>query len=350
MDFRVGEDQRELAEGIRAMVAGRLPLEHLRAREGDPRAIDGDDWLALGETGVFALTLPEPLGTGLSMAEAVVVFEELGRALVPGPLVGTFLAARARVVEGAADGRAQVGVHCAGDGGAGAGPGPVLVEHLVSLDALLVFADDGKGPARLLAPIGAAADGAVRVEAPLDPLTPLWRVDAPLTGEPVAGDDGGLWRDGALLTSALQVGHAAAALDLAVAYAKERQQFGTPIGSFQAIKHMCADMLVRTEVARAAVHAAACLADAPDVVETEAAVAGCTPGQLVDRSVRGAKLLADEAALGNARTAIQVHGGMGFTWEVPLHLHLKRARMHSTTFGTPAAHASALAAYAGATA
>ena len=126
MDFRVGEDQRELAEGIRAMVAGRLPLEHLRAREGDPRAIDGDDWLALGETGVFALTLPEPLGTGLSMAEAVVVFEELGRALVPGPLVGTFLAARAGVVEGAADGRAQVGVHCAGDGGAGAGPGPVL--------------------------------------------------------------------------------------------------------------------------------------------------------------------------------------------------------------------------------
>ena len=84
-------------------------------------------------------------------------------------------------------------------------------------------------------------------------------------------------------------------------------------------------------------HAAACLADAPDVVDAEAAVAGCTPSQLVDRSVGGAKLLADEAAVGNARTAIQVHGGMGFTWEVPLHLHLKRARVHSTTFGTPAA-------------
>ena len=158
-----------------------------------------------------------------------------------------------------------------------------------------------------------------------------------------------MWRDGALLTAALQVGHAAEALDLAVAYAKERQQFGTPIGSFQAVKHMCADMLVRAEVARAAVHAAACLADAPDVVDTEAAVAGCTPGQLVDRSVGGAKLLADEAALGNARAAIQVYGGMGFTWEVPLHLHLKRARVLSTTFGTPAAHATALAAYAGAT-
>ena len=105
MDFRVGEDQRELADGIRAMVAGRLPLDHLRAREGDARAISVEDWTALGETGVFALTLPEPAGTGLSMAEAVVVFEELGRALVPGPLVGTFLAARAGVVEGAAEGR-----------------------------------------------------------------------------------------------------------------------------------------------------------------------------------------------------------------------------------------------------
>jgi alkylation response protein AidB-like acyl-CoA dehydrogenase len=350
MDFRVGEDQRELAEGIRAMVAGRLPLDHLRAREGDTRAIAADDWAALGETGVFALTLPEPAGTGLSMAEAVVVFEELGRALVPGPLVGTFLAARTGVVEGAADGRVQVGVHCTGAGQAGS----ELIEHLGSLDALLVFAADGQGPATLLDHVGLgallAAEGTARVDAPLDPLTPLWRVDTLPAGEPVPGDDGALWRDGALLTAALQIGHAAEALDLAVAYAKERQQFGTPIGSFQAVKHMCADMLVRAEVARAAVHAAACLADAPDVVDTEAAVAGCTPGQLVDRSVGGAKLLADEAALGNARAAIQVYGGMGFTWEVPLHLHLKRARVLSTTFGTPAAHATALAAYAGATA
>jgi alkylation response protein AidB-like acyl-CoA dehydrogenase len=349
MDFRVGDDQRELAEGVRAMVAGRLPLAHLRAREGETCAIDSADWTALGETGVFAVTLPEPAGTGLGMAEAVVVFEELGRALVPGPLVGTFLAARADVVEGAPEGRVQVGAHCLG------GAGPVLVEHLGSLDALLVFASAGRGPATLLAPV--AASGATRVEAPLDPLTPLWRLDALPAGRPVPGEDGSmsmsmslsLWRDGALLTAALQVGHAADALDLAVAYAKERQQFGTPIGSFQAVKHLCADMLVRTEVARAAVHAAACLVDAPDVVATEAAVAGCTPGQLLHRSVGGAKLLADEAALGNARAAIQVHGGMGFTWEVPLHLHLKRARVLSTAFGTPAAHATALAAYAGTT-
>jgi alkylation response protein AidB-like acyl-CoA dehydrogenase len=347
MDFRVGEEQRELAEGIRAMVAGRLPLEHLRVREGDASAISDDDWAALGETGVFSLTLPEPEGTALTMAEAVVVFEELGRALVPGPLVGTFLAARTGLVEGVAEGRARVGVHCGGPA-PGPEPGPVLVEHLGALDALLVFAATGGGMTRLLVPAPTA--GATRMEAPLDPLTPLWRLDSLPAGAPVAADDDrSLFRDGALLTAALQVGHAAEALDLAVAYAKERQQFGTPIGTFQAIKHMCADMLVRAEVARAAVHAAACLADQADVVEAEAAATGCTPGELVDRAVGGAKLLADEAAIGNARSAIQVHGGMGFTWEVPLHLHLKRALAHATTFGTPAERARALAAYAGGT-
>jgi alkylation response protein AidB-like acyl-CoA dehydrogenase len=336
MDFRMGDDQRELAEGIRAVLAGRMPLEHLRAREGHEQAIATDDWAVVGETGVFALTLPQPTGTGLGLADAAVVFEELGRGLVPGPVVGTFLAASVGIVDGAAEGRAQVGVHTTSR------PGPVLVEHLGVLDALLVL--DGDGPAQLLTP--APVGGSHRVDHPLDPLTPLWRLDALPFGGSVADDPRRLWHHGALLTAALQVGHAAAVLELAVAYAKERQQFGKPIGSFQAVKHMCADMLVRSEVARAAVHAAACLSDAPDVAAAEAQAAGCTPGQVLDRSVLGAKLLADEAAVANARASIQVHGGMGFTWEVPLHLHLKRARVLSTTFQTPADASAALAAYA----
>ncbi len=273
MDFRVGDDQRALAEGIRAMVAGRLPLERLRAREGDDRAIGDDDWAALAETGVFALTLPEPAGTGLGMADAVVVFEELGRALVPGPLVGTFLAASAGLVHGAAEGGAKVGVH-------GAGAGPILVEHLASLDGLLVFGTGGGRGTRLLAPAPDGA-GAERLRAPLDPLTPMWRLEALPGGEPVADPEDRLARHGALLTAALQVGHATEALDLAVAYAKERHQFGKPIGSFQAVKHMCADMLVRAEVARAGVHAAACLADAPDVVASEAQARGLRAGRIL---------------------------------------------------------------------
>ncbi len=336
MDFRVSDDQRELAGGIRSLVAGRLPLERLRTREGAERVAEAADWLALGETGVFSLTLPEPDGTGLGLADASVVFEELGRALVPGPLVGTFLAAVSGAVDGAAEGRIQVGTLCA------ARPGPVLVEHLGSLDALLVLAADG--PPQLLAP--APSGGAPHLAQALDPLTPMWRLDTLPFGGALADDGGDLWRTGTLLTAALQVGHAAAVLDLAVAYAKERHQFGKPIGSFQVIKHMCADMLVRAEVARAAVHAAACLADAPDVATAEADVVGCTPGQVLERSVSGAKVVADEAAIANARAAIQVHGGMGFTWEVPLHLHLKRSHVLATTFGTPAERAAGLSVYA----
>ena len=336
MDFRIDDEQQALAEGVRSVLRGRLPLERLRAREGEAQAIDAGDWAALGETGVFSLTLPEPAGTGLGLADAVVVFEELGRGLVPGPLVGTFLAAAAGLVDGAEAGAVQVGVH-------GAGAGPVLVEHLGALAALLVLGP-GDAAARLVTPAPLA--GSVRTESPLDPLTPVWHLPALPTGAVLDVDATRLRRDGTLLTAALQVGHAAEVLDLAVAYAKARHQFGKPIGTFQAVKHMCADMLVRAEVARAAVHAAACLADAPDVAEAEADVAGCSPPALLERSVAGAKLLADEAALTNARAAIQVHGGMGYTWEVPVHLHLKRSRVHATTFGTPADHAAALAASA----
>ncbi|HEY1831161.1 MAG TPA: acyl-CoA dehydrogenase family protein [Acidimicrobiales bacterium] len=337
MDFRISDDQRALAEGVRAVLAGRLPLERIRANESAPVAISPEDWAVLGETGVFSLTVPEADGgTGLALSDAVIVFEELGRALVPGPLVGTFLAATAGVVEGAATGTVQVGVH-------GSGGEPILVEHLASLDALLLLSGlDRPSTARLLVPAPATGAGTA-ISHPLDPLTPMWHLGTLEAGDPVADVGTSLSRDGSLLTAALQVGHAAEVLDLAVAYAKERQQFGKPIGTFQAIKHLCADMLVRAEVARNAVQAAACLIDSPDVVAAEAAGSGASTDIVVARAVMGAKLLADEAAITNARAAIQVHGGMGFTWEVPLHLHLKRARVLATTFGTPAQLSAALA-------
>ena len=128
----------------------------------------------------------------------------------------------------------------------------------------------------------------------------------------------------------MQIGSAAWTTELAVEYAKQRKQFGRPIGGFQAIKHLCADMLVRAEVARAAVQAAAVTVDQPDVGDAQAAAAG-------------AKLMADEAALANGRSCIQVHGGMGFTWEVPAHLAYKRARVLATQFGTGDEWAEALA-------
>ena len=194
---------------------------------------------------------------------------------------------------------------------------PLIVEHLDDLDVLLVVSDDG------VSSLDPAALDATRLQRPMDPLTPVWSVtdlpDGPMVGGPDVADR---WRQvGALLTAALQVGSAAWVTDLAVEYAKQRRQFGRPIGGFQAVKHLCADMAVRAEVARCAVQAAAVTADQPDVGDPAIAAAG-------------AKLLADEAAITNGRSCIQVHGGMGFTWEVPAHLAYKRSRVLATRFGT----------------
>ena len=317
MDFEVTEFQSELAAGIRRLCEGRFPLESIRSREGTDQVIDRGGWKELGDAGVFHLCLAEEAGgVGLGLAEAALVFEELGRSLVPGPLVASHLAAG--LVDGADDGTVVVGlVERPVPGAVGTGVLPVVVEHLADLDVLLVLSGEG---IERLDPGALAADPLPR---PMDPLTPVWSVTDLPAGEPLAGADVAAWwrRDGAVLTAALQVGMAQWACDLAVAYAKERVQFGRPIGGFQAVKHLCADMAVRAEVARIAVQAAAVTVDQPDVGDGPVAAAG-------------AKLLADEAAVTNGRSCIQVHGGMGFTWEVPAHLAYKRARVLATTFGT----------------
>ncbi len=306
MDFELSEDEVALADGMRRLCAGRFPLDRIRAAEGERVVIDPSGWSELADAGVFSLRLAEDAGgLGLGTAAAAVVFEELGRALVPGPILASHLAAG--LVEGAADGKVMVGaVHKPRAHGAA----PVVIEHLGSLGALVVVGDDA------LALLDPAALDAVAVDRSLDPLTPLWRVDHLPAGDAVGGpDDAARWRrDASVLGGALLVGLAAATVDLAVAYAKERRQFGKPIGSFQAVKHLCADMLVRSEVARAAVHAAAVTIDQPDVGDAL-------------RAAAGAGLLAVEAAMANGKTCIQVHGGMGFTWEVPAHLYLMRARV-----------------------
>jgi alkylation response protein AidB-like acyl-CoA dehydrogenase len=322
VDFELTEFQNDLAEGVRRLCEGRYGLEHVRARELEDRVVDGDDWRQLGEAGVFSLRLPEPEGgVGLGLAEAALVFEELGRALVPGPLVATHLAAG--LVDGASDGSVVVGLiedRSPGDAA------PPVVEHLADLDVLLVLSGTG------VASLDPSGLDATPLQRPMDPLTPVWAVADLSVRELVAGPDVAVrWRrEGAVLTAALQVGAAAWTTELAVEYAKQRRQFGRPIGGFQAVKHLCADMAVRAEVARCSVQAAAVTADQPDVGDPAVAAAG-------------AKLLADEAAVANGRSCIQVHGGMGFTWEVPAHLAYKRARVQATQFGTDDQLAESLA-------
>lgn len=313
MDFELSELQVELAKGIRSLCEGRFPIEAIRTAEHAERVVDRDGWRQLGETGVFTLCQPEADGgLGLGLADAALVFEELGRALVPGPLVASHLAAG--VVDGAAEGTVVVGIVERPPAGAVL---PTVVEHLADVDVVAVLSDDG------VATVDPATLDATPLRRPVDPLTPVWRVGSLPEGTPVGGADlAARWRrDGAILTAALQIGIATWATEVATAYAGQRMQFGRVIGSFQAVKHLCADMVVRTEVARAGVHAAAVTVDQPDVGDAELATAG-------------AKLMADETALTNGRSCIQVHGGIGMTWELPVHLAYKRARVLATQFGS----------------
>jgi alkylation response protein AidB-like acyl-CoA dehydrogenase len=297
MHFLPTDEQLELQRGVRDLLADRFPIDRL-SQGFDPML-----WQALDETGVFGLRSE----LGLGMAEAVLVFEELGRACVPGPLVATFLAADR------ADGPvALVEVD----------QSPLLVAHLDIATAALIIDTDVR--------LGAVPSG-TPVEEPIDPLSPLHELAEIPDGEVVAELDGRRTKlEGATLTAALQVGLAARLTQLSVGYAGEREQFGRSIGGFQAVKHICADMFVRAELARVAVHAAAVTVDDPDCGD-------------VARAVAGAKLLADEAATANGRSAVQVHGGMGFTWEVPVHFFLKRAWVHATEWGTADDHAEDLA-------
>lgn len=317
MDFELSEDQAALVDGVRSLIAGRFGIDAVRA--AIDTGLDRRRWAELGATGVFSLALPEADGgVGLGWTDAALVFEELGRTLVPGPLVASTLAAG--LVDGAADGTVVVGVVERSDG-------PILIEHFRDLDVLVAIDDDG------LWRLDPAALAATEAPRPLDPLTPIAHVDRLPAGDRLADGSTALeWRRrGAVLTSAQQLGLATGALELAVAYSKERHQFGQPIGRFQAIKHICADMLGRAEVCRAAVYMAGVTLDDPSVGDP-------------DRALSVARILADQTAGANGKDCVQVHGGMGYTWEVDAHLYLKRAWVLEASFGSADHHAEWLAA------
>ena len=324
MNFSLNDDQLALQQGIRDFCEQEFPIDKLAALEKAP--VTRERWKQLAEMGVFSLRLAEAQGgVGLGMAEAVLVFAELGRRLVPGPLVWSHLAAGA--LDGAASGDSIVG----GVDDTHPTNRPHVVEHAGALDAFVVLGSSGvtRAPASALA--------GHDLTTPLDPLTPLRHVAALPRGEQLA-DAGAAarWRrDGALLTAALQLGIAQTTQELAVEYAKKREQFERPIASFQAIKHFAADMYVRAELARTAVYAAGATCD-------DAAIGDAA------RAVSSARVVAGEAALKNARTCVQIYGGMGFTWEMPPHYFLKRAMVLEHAFGTSDDHCELVAESVGA--
>ena len=313
MEFGFDDHQLAIRGAVRSFCDDRFGLEAIARREGS--GADPEAWKGLAELGVLGM-LTE--GTGTGMVEASLVFEQLGSALVSGPVLWSTLAAPIRPA--VTDGTVRLtGIEIGEDE-----PGPFVVEHLSESDELVLLRSTG-------VEVVAAIDPTVVDGSSLDPLTPVGVLHRLPRGEALGGPETAMQmrRQGCVLAAAMLVGVARAALQLARDYALEREQFGVPIGSFQAIKHILADMYVRVELAQAATYAAAAIPT--------------NQGEDLDKAVAAAKLLAGEAAIVVAREAVQVLGGMGFTWEMLPHYYLKRAWMLDQSFGTVANQSEHLA-------
>jgi alkylation response protein AidB-like acyl-CoA dehydrogenase len=362
----------ELRASVREFLAATSGEQQVRRVVETERGWDEAVWRRMaGELGLPGLALPvEHGGDGYGFGELAVVLEELGRALVPSPLFATIvLAASALVASGdeAAQGAHLPGIAagtktatlalpgqdgCWGSGGPDTvavrdGSGWTLTgeKQLVldgaSADLVLVTAWSDDGPS-LFAVAGDAPGLTRRPLRTLDPTrrmaalglagVPATPVGTPGTAGPV------LERVLDLATTALaaeQVGGARACLETAAGYARSRMQFGRPIGSFQAVKHKCADMFTRTELAAAAASEAAASAAGTDG----------TPELAVAAAV--AHVVCSEAYVFVAAENIQVHGGIGFTWEHPAHLYFRRAKSSQLLFGGPAVYHERLLARLG---
>jgi len=309
MDLQPTDDQAALVEMITSFAADRFPIETVRSF-GKSDGFDRSLWTELAALGTFGIAVPEDQGgVGLNFIDAVLVHEALGTGLVPGPLVAATLAAG--LVNGVIDGSV---VPCIIDVG---NQGPHVVENFRASDVLLVVDDAGIGV------VESDTVSGTDVAHPTDPTTPVTILTSLPKTNPIADAElANKWRQrGSLLASAQLSGNSSGSTSLAVEYAKEREQFGRPIGSFQGLKHLLADSWIRTEVARSSVWSAGVTVDEPEVGS-------------IDRAVAGARLTAARAATENAKTCVQVHGGMGFTWEVDAHLYLKRAWILETQFGS----------------
>ncbi|MDJ1133403.1 acyl-CoA dehydrogenase [Streptomyces iconiensis] len=374
MGIGITQEQRELAESVRGWAARAVPPDelrkHLEASSGDGGPGEGRPayWAGLAELGLCGLHMPEAAGGGGgSLPDLAVVLEETGRAALPGPYLPHTLAAallhagtgdpgltRAlatgeRVGAVALDAGTLTAVEVEGGGHVLDGAAPPVLGG-AQADLLVLAAETATGTVWLAVD---AATLAVRAHESADPLRPTAEVTADgvtVPGGRLLDIEALLVRDLArVLYSAEACGVAAWALETATEHAKTREQFGRPIGQFQAIKHLCADMLVRLEQARALTWDAARAAE--EGAGTPAADAGAaeegagapdTPGEGVG-TARGltaalAASVALEAAYTCAKDCVQILGGIGFTWEHDAHLYLRRALVARQLLGTGAAH------------
>ena len=322
MDFTLTEEQTMFAETARSLFADGCTPDNWRRMMERTSAFEADRWAQIVETGLTLLLLPEAAGgMGLTELDFALIAVEAGYVALPEPLVESAGVAAPMLASLAPDHPAL------------ADPAAIVaIAH--SVNPLVPHAD-------LAAAILLEQDGHAFVAAPdqvtltpvatIDPLRRLFRVDwNPADAHDLGPADWNLTLDrGALFAAAQGLGLAQRAVDLAVAYAQERQQFGKPIGTYQAVKHHLASAQVAIEFARPLVLAAAADIRHADVQSRA--------------RVSEAKIVALEAADQAARASIQVHGAMGYSWEVDVHLFLKRALALTNAWGTPAFHRARVA-------
>jgi alkylation response protein AidB-like acyl-CoA dehydrogenase len=347
VDFRFSDEQEQLRTAVRRWLEQRSPATHVRAMEDDPTGITDELWDELVSLGWTALLVPEAQGGGGGgLVDVVPVLEEIGRAAFPGPFTssGVFAALAARRL-GLDDQLASLA--------AGTTRGTIALDELGhgdpvdrvraravrragqwSLSGLKPVVPDGHSADWVL--VAARTEqglGTFIVEGPhgtpvpsWDPLRKLARLDLDDRAATPVGPDGdhtALWGriadDCAVAVCAELVGSMERAHELAVDYAKARVQFGRPIATFQVIKHKAADMLHRLELARVGVHYAAWASDVDAQDRAHAAAM--------------AKSYAAEAAVYVSGECIQIHGGVGFTWDCEAHLHYRKAKQADLLLG-----------------
>ena len=366
MEFGFTEEQDELRSAVRRFLADKSPSSEVRRLMETEEGYDKAVWAQMAnQLGLQALAIPEGFGgAGFSYVELGIVLEEMGAALLCAPYFSTVaLAANALLVSGddaakreylpgIAAGETIATLALTEDNGRWdlegitlaaerAADGWVLSGHKMfvidgCVAGLVLVAARTAGGVSLFA-VAADAPGLTRTGlSTMDQTRKQARLEFAGTPARLIGEDGAA---GAVLTKTLdlaavalaaeQVGGAQRVLDMSVEYAKSRIQFGRPIGSFQAIKHKCADMLLEVESAKsAAYYAAWAAAEDSDELPVVASLA---------------KAYCSEAYFHAAAENIQIHGGIGFTWEHDAHLYFKRAKSSELIFGDPAYHRELLA-------
>ncbi|MCY3562391.1 MAG: acyl-CoA/acyl-ACP dehydrogenase [bacterium] len=373
MNFSFTTEQEELRRYTRQWLDENCPMETVRQLMDTERGYDPGHWAALAEMGWLGMAIPvEWGGAGSTFLELFVVLEEQGRSLFCGPFLSTVVMA-AGVIEEAGDDRQKneyLSAIARGDliasvafaepngrweaGGVTAEARPrrgggwilngtksfVLDGHVS--DLLVVAARTDLGVSLFLVPAGTDGMGALRLET-MDQTRKQAEIsldDVALGADALLGTEGEGWpvlermmEKAVVALSAEQVGGAQACLEMAVSYAKVRKQFGRPIGSFQAIKHKCADVLAQVESARSAAYYAGW------------AVSEDNQERPLMASL--AKSYCSEAYFFSASENIQIHGGIGFTWEHNAHLYFKRAKSSELLFGDPSFHREKIAGQLG---